>query len=510
MKRIVLFVLLSLTSFTLLMANGSQESTSSTDGTSSAEGQLFSSPQELSMMIQSHPSWPYQDNWYVQDAIKNRTNMSLDVNAIIDSNQAFREKLNLTMATGDIPDLIFTNTKEIIKIYGSQGPFLNILDNLDQLPNFSKWLSSNEEYVQKFLSNDGSLYMFPEKGVEEGNRRGWLYREDIFKKHNLEVPTNSDELYTVLKQLKEIYPDSYPLTFRSGLRQFLMMAPSWGSNWQVSSSNDQLYYDRDDSEWRYGPIEENFKEMVAFINKLYSEELIPLNFMSLTTKEWQDLVSNDKAFVTLDYLTRIDFFNDALRESNPDFTLRYMAPIKGGENGITMMAPTATGFYGMIPSAMADKDTLLKYCDWLYSDEAADLLSWGEEGVTYNVVDGKRQFIEADSVASIRKQYGLSTYGFFFRFDFSSHMSTFSPLVNEAVEMSRKFDLPENPNIEFTESELEIAQTVGVNIDDHTQQEIAKFLLGNRDMSEWDQYVREVENLGLSKLKEIYISAHQR
>ncbi|MGL1890512.1 MAG: extracellular solute-binding protein [Spirochaetaceae bacterium] len=510
MKRILLFVLLSLTSFTMLLANSNKESSSTTDEISSSDGKLFSKPQELSLMVQSHPSWPYQDNWYVQTAIKDRTNMNLKVMSIIDSNQAFREKLNLTMATGDIPDLIFTNSKEVVKLYGNQGPFLNILDNLDKLPNFKKWLSSNGEYVKKFMSNDGSLYMFPERGVEEGNRRGWLYREDIFNKHNLEIPTDSDELYTVLKQLKKIYPDSYPLTFRSGMRQFLMMAPSWGTDWQASSSNHQLYYNRDASEWGYGPIEDNFKDLVAFINKLYTEDLIPLNFMSLTTKEWQDLVSNDNAFITLDYLTRIDFFNSALRESNPDFTLRYMAPIKGGDNGKTKMAATATGLYGMIPSAMADRDVLLKYCDWLYSDEAADLLSWGEEGKTFNVVDGKREFIEATDVASIRKLYGLSTYGFFFRFDFTSHMSTFSPLVNEAVIESRKYDLPENPLVEFTDSEAEIAQTIGVNIDDFTQQETSKFLLGIRDLSEWDQYVQEVEKLGLSKLREIYNSAYQR
>lgn len=479
--------------------------------TEEVKGPLFDEEVTFSMMIQSHPSWPYQEDWYVVSAIKERANVNFDINAIIDQNDAFREKLNLTMASGQVPDLIYVNSKEVIKMYGNQGAFLNVLDYEDQLPNFSKWKSENEEYVKKFMSADGSLYCFPEKGIEESNRRGWLYRDDIFEKHGIQIPTNEKELYSVLKQLKKLYPDSYPLTFRSGLRQFFMMAPSWGTDWQSTANNNQMYYDREADTWNYGPVEDNFKNMLQFLSKLYEEELIPPNFMSLTTKEWQDLISNDQGFITLDYLSRIDFFNDALKEINPEFRLRYMGPIKGGDNGVEMMAASATGFYLMIPSAVADdQDALLKYCDWLYTDEASELLSWGEEGKTYEILDGERKFIDTPDVASIRKNYGLTTYGFHILVDFSSHMSTFSPLVNEAVQSSRKYDLPEKPLVEFTDQELEVVQTVGINIEKHTQEEVSKFLLGIRDYNEWEQYVQELNDLGLNQLQELYEEAYKR
>lgn len=491
----------------------SNEGSAKEDTTKEAEaaGPLFEEEVQFSLMMQSHPSWPYQEEWYVNDLLKRKANVKFNVNAVIDSNSAFNEKLNLTMAAGEVPDLIFSNTKEVIRMYGSQGAFLNVLDYEDQLPNFSKWKSENEEYVKKFMSNDGKLYIFPEKGIEESNRRGWLYRDDIFEKHGLDIPADEEELYTVLKQLKELYPDSYPLTFRSGMYNLLMIAPSWGTDWQQLSRNHQMYLNRDSMTWNFGPTEDNFKELAQYLTKLHQEELIPPNFLTLTTKEWQDIISNEQAFVTVDYLTRIDFFNNALQESNPDFKLRYMPPVKGGENGVGMMAASATGFYGLIPSAISeDTDALLKFCDWMYTDEASELFSWGEEGITYEVVDGNRQFIDAIDPPSIRKKYGLSTYGYHILFDYSAHISTFSPLVEEAVEASRNYDLLEMPSLEFSEEEIEIIQTIGVNIDKHTSQEISKFILGARDYSEWDQFVQEIEDMGLEKLKGVYESSYSR
>ena len=37
----------------------------------------------------------------------------------------------------------------------------------------------------------------------------------IFKKHNLKAPETYEELYNVCKQLKALYPDSYPFCTRS-------------------------------------------------------------------------------------------------------------------------------------------------------------------------------------------------------------------------------------------------------------------------------------------------------
>ena len=41
-----------------------------------------------------------------------------------------------------------------------------------------------------------------------------MIRTDIFKKHNIKIPTTLDEVLEAGKKLKELYPDSVPITNR--------------------------------------------------------------------------------------------------------------------------------------------------------------------------------------------------------------------------------------------------------------------------------------------------------
>lgn len=505
MKKIISYAMLIMLSLAVIGCGKTSSSEASSESAKN-EGEPV-----LTLITTSHASWPFQEDWYVKRISEEKTGVTLDVTAILDENQAFVTKLNMQIVSGKIPDMIAARNKDAIKIYADQGVFLNILDHMDKLPNFSKWLEDNRAYAAEYFTSPDELYVFPAQGIQEGNRRGWLYREDIFTKHNLSVPTTDQELLEVLRELKQLYPDSYPLAFRSGMGQFLQFAPSWNTNWQITSLNEQFYYDYDKDEWRFGPIEDNFKELVVFFHTLYKEGLIPPNLLTLTTTEWQGLISNDTSFITFDYLSRINFFMGLLSDSNEEFVLKYMAPIQGGSNGQRMISNTAIGFYGMIPSAHSkNQDALLAYCDWLYTEEARELTSWGEEGVTYDVVDGERRFKDVTDIGSLRKIYGFGNHGFNTYFDFDAHVSLYTPLVKEAVEESRNYDLPKKPALEFNDEELEVAQTIGLNIDKITNQEIAKFLLGNRPLDEWDDYVKEIESLGLDKLKAIYVSSHER
>ena len=77
-------------------------------------------------------------------------------------------------------------------------------------------------------SADGKTYFPQNYGTD--NRQGiraWLYRKDIFEKHNLEVPETMDEVYEVAKELKKLYPDSYPLCMREGLRNINVIGSQW-------------------------------------------------------------------------------------------------------------------------------------------------------------------------------------------------------------------------------------------------------------------------------------------
>lgn len=493
-------------------SSGASSGSSST-GDPSSDGVLFNEPVKLSMYTASHASWPYQADWYVVDLVKEKTNVTFDLTAV--DTEGFTEKLNLIMASGELPDLIYMMSGAAVQQYGPQGAFVNLLDHLDQMPNFKKWYEENTSYALNYLSPDGALYMAPQHGVQETNRRIWMYREDIFMEQGLKVPTNQEEFYDVLVKLKEAYPDSYPLGFRSftnGLPQLNMIAPSWGTSFINDDDNTYFGYDYDTKEWVFGPTEDSFKEMITFYNKLYKEGLMIPNFLTIDTKGWQDVMANSDSFITLDYLSRIDFFNKSMRESNPEFTMAYMEPPAFGSNGEAKLAYSSKFIAGFSVSSQSKQlDNALKYVDWQYSDEAYDLLSWGRPDELYaEQADGTRKWNDFNTAAEMKQGTGLQTYGFYSRYNFDGERSTFSPECLNASLMAQKYDFEAPPVLSFTEEERASIETIGINIQTHTTEQVSKFLLGERSMDEWGAFVSELENLGLDKLKEVHESSYAR
>lgn len=514
MKRRIGILAVFLLAMPLLWAGGDNEGKPAAGAATAASGTWFDKPVTISMMIPSHPSWPFQKEWYVARMVKERTNVDLQIIDVLDQSSAFDDKVTVAVASGDVPDIIFPIGLSIQKRFGEQGVFANVLDYMAKTPNFKKWLDANKNYAIKFMSADGKLYQYPAKGIEETNRRIWMYRKDIFDKNGLKPPKTSDELLTVLRKLKALYPESYPYAFRNNandpMQFMLMIAPSWGTD-ACSTTTGEFRYDWTTKQYVFGPTEDAFRDMIAFYRTLYAEKLIPPNCLTMTTTEWQTMMAGSQAFMTVDYIGRIDFFNVPGRKVTPGYSLEYMPAVKGGAKGTDKFAASALGWYGFLPfSKSAHLDDVVKYCDWWYTPQATELSSWGEEGKTYNVVNSLRKFIDAPAVENVRNKYGLSTNGFYILFDYKAHISTFSPELQNAYTQAMPMDLPENLCPPFTPEEQEIINLTGANIMRHTQEQISRFLLGTRQMSEWGQYVKEVQDLGLEKFRAVYTQALAR
>ncbi|WJH34159.1 extracellular solute-binding protein [Paenibacillus sp. CC-CFT747] len=470
--------------------------------TPGGEGATAVKEQTFTFLDNSHPSWPYNKDALVWKLFKEKTGVTLDVQV---PSGKIEDALSVTVASGNLPDLMFTLSKGLADKYGQQGALVNILDYAKDMPNFKKWMSEHPTETQNALSSDGKMYLFPNQGIGETNRMNWMYREDVFKKLGLSEPQTWDDLYASLKKIKEAYPKSYPLSFRSGLQYIRNFAPAF-------QTGHDMYYSFEQKTWRYGPVEDNYKKLIEYLNKFYKEGLIPPDFLSVDTKVWQDLMSTDRSFVTVDYIGRIDFFNSALRKDNPAFNLAFMATPAGWSGGPRKNAYTQYVEAGFMVSSTSKKiKDVMKFFDFFYTEEGRNLVSWGKEGTTYQTVNGKKQFIEkyAD-VADLRKKTGLSTDGAYILFDYDAHLSLSSPELQTAYKQAPQYDSEQQPRPAFTPEEMEILSTVGDTITKKRDENITKFILGERSLDEWPKYVEEMKKLGLDKITEIYKTAHDR
>ncbi|MGO4499203.1 extracellular solute-binding protein [Paenibacillus sp. 2RAB27] len=486
--------------------NASGELKSTASGSTTGTSAPATEKKTFKALLDSNPTFPYSKDWPIWKWIEEKTGVTLDVQT---PSGKLADSLNLVVASNNMPDLLYIPTRVTSNKFGQQGALVNILDYLNQMPNLSAWLKKYPEEGKATLSTDGKMYMFPNQGFGETNRMIWLYREDIFRKHGLTPPKNYDELYTVMKKLKELYPNSYPLSMRFGQIPDEMYA-NLTTNF---NTGENVYYNFDKKDWGFGPTEDAYKAMLGAWNKFYKEGLIPPDFLTTQTKQWQDMISNSNSFITIDYISRIDFFNNAMRKDNPEYNMQFMAPPAGIAGG-KQLNPYFHYLEGGLTVASTSKNVkdIMKYMDFFYSEEGKTLTSWGKEGETFTLENGQKKFKpEFTDVTEMRKKTGLQTSGGYTWIDFGAHLSLFSKDLRAAYQEVVKYDLPAmQPKPAFTEAENEGLAVTGQAVKKSRDENFAKFVTGSRSLSEWDKYVKEIEGLGVQKLVDTYKTANKR
>lgn len=489
-----------------------QEPSESTAGA----GKLFEKPTEISIVLSSHVSWPFNENWILWDYVEEATGATLKLQAIPSNDQD--TKIALMMSSPEtLPDLLHTWKKQTVDNYMWSGAYLSYDDHMDLMPNYQKFWASIPKAERKELfaqrtSGDGKIYSAPSYGTQTvNNLRTWMYRKDILDKHGLAVPSTSTELYETAKKLKQLYPESYPICFRTGLSKITEWGPSWQKDFTQYS-----YYDYGDQTWKFGAREPAMRTIVEYFLKLKNEELVPPNYITMETKSWEELMSTDRGFFTLDYIVRIDFFNLANRQDNPDYTLALMAPPKPDiSGGRQKLFKGNLDFYGYCVCNTGKEDRIenaFRFVDWMYTDEATELLSWGKEGETYEVVDGRKQFIlEGDEQP--QNKYGIATYGLYQRILTEANEATYTleqvEACHEVLQYLEPNSLP-TQWLPLTEDEASEANAIISEVNNYTDEQLSKFLLGQTPMSEWDTFQKGLADSQIDRLLEIYDQAYKR
>ncbi len=481
----------------------------STGDQAAADGTLFDNAPTIKLMVTSATSWPYNENWPMWKLFREKTGANLEVTAVPDVD--FGTKVSLLMANSEeFPDMMFSVGSNLGNQYGPDGAMIAISDNLDKMPNFTAFWESipeieRESYMVQKTAGDGKIYMPPIYGTDGvGNVQTWMYRKDIFEKHGLETPNTMDELYEVCKKLKELYPNSYPLCFRMGIHRLDSIGHSWKQHMTYHP-----YYNYNTNKWEFGPLQPEFKEMIEFFGKMVDDGLLQPDFMTVNTSDWETLMSADRGFITVDYLVRIDQFNSTVRPSNPEYTLAVMQPPKGGENGVNKVIRQFYENTGYVICNTRNEERInnaIKLLDWMYSPEGIEFQSWGEEGVTYEEVNGERKWLLPDG-GDPYNDLGIATPGLYMCVDPQANRKLYSDEQNAQCDLARSHnnDYP-SPffTMAFAEDVDDERTDLWTGINSYCGEVLTKMMLGQTPMSEWENFTNELENMGIERLLEIY------
>ena len=514
-KRFLALALAVIMVFTLAACGGKQTSTAG-EAPWGEDGKPFTKDTTVSIVVGSHASWPYNAEWKMWEYLIEGSGATVDVTAITGSD--YGTKINLMFADSEsLPDLLHMDDKKLVDQHASAGGFIALDDYLDQMPNYNKALDEYDPEIRAGLererkSADGKVYWPVVLGTSTvQNAQGWLYRKDILEKHNLEVPETLDELVEVCRELKKLYPDSYPFCPRGGGAVYTIFGPMFQPYLDYS-----FFYDFTDETWKFGPMENGTRELVEFLIMMQKEGLAHPNGTVMDGPTFDEYVTTDKLFFTNHYLVRQSYYNVPMSVERPGFSFMAMVP-PAATRGEQKMGKTSIVRSGLTVPNTKDEGRIgnaIRFLDYMYSDTAKEILSWGKEGETYTVnEDGSRSFI-LQGEETVQLKYGTATAGLLQRVDelaYNEVVASGSPIDPGIFEYTEDYVNPFNW-ISFNDEELAIFNQYYDAVTAYASEWLDKFVLGIEPLTDeaWNAGIEQLKTLGVDELIKIYESAWAR
>ncbi|MGO2585712.1 MAG: ABC transporter substrate-binding protein [Brachybacterium tyrofermentans] len=488
-------------------------------------------PITLSILWTDWPENPVQDTWQVFDRIKELTNVELELTHVPFSDNV--EKRSLLISAGDAPTVVPLIYRGDETQFVSSGAILPMSDYIEHMPNFRKYVEEWDlgEMLDNIRQADGKYYMLP--GLQEVWVPSFslIIRKDVWEEIGIGVPTTWDEVHEGLAAIKEKYPDSLPLA--DGFEgQSLINYGGYAFNTRAGWGFGDGMMGGHDGPMTYAATSDEYKAMIEYYRSLVEEGL--LDPESLTAaNDGSGAASIDAKFAQETCFAAsgssgtVFEFAQAMDETlgKGNYELQLIPPPAGP--GGNIMGPKNFWHGFMLNSEIASSENflaILQFMDWLYfNPDAREMIRWGVEGETYTTAEnGEITLNEGYSLDSfelntgagtdILKDLGFSTYlaeateSRSLKQSYNSE--DFTAYIDGVLESLES--MPPWAPAPLEEGELEQASLMATPIKDAVDTATLQFIMGERDMSEWEAFGQELEAAGLPAYVDLINTARDR
>lgn len=361
---------------------------------------LFAETLEISILAQT---WsPYSTETTLIPEIEKATNTKITVEWA--PRQDFDTRVNALLATGDLPDVIIGADTVKLLDQGAIVPLTQYYTE-DYAPDMLKILNDTD-YVRLRNVNDGEIYNFAYT-FDFPPIFSFLVRQDWLDKLNMEVPTDWDGWLAYWRAVRDqdMNGDGDPtneIPIAGSADQMMM---SFGIVVDgLNATKNYFCYMPDGS---YGLIQEhpNYQAYLTAMNQLYSEGLLDREFATRDMAGWYKVMDSNLGGSCWAAAEQSKLTSQVLRQSDPNATAVCCPPPKGPLGDQCVPARNKVSPMGVVTVAAEDKaGDIMRFFNWLYSDEGSYLMNYGVEGVHHEVVDGKPKLVSpyVDSFVNAR------------------------------------------------------------------------------------------------------------
>ncbi len=305
------------------------------------------------------------------------------------------EKLNLMLTGQNYPDIVLMDRgNEIVQRYIEAGALIPLNDLIDEYaPNIKEMYG---DVLNKSRHTDGlNYYLNNWYGEDPDAVAGVLMRRDLLAEIVGEERANSSEPFTqteyvdILRQFKEKYPtingqESVALTLNGESKNY--EGTLYGMYGMVS------YSVGDDNSIQHKVKDPRYQEAITFVNGLYTEGLLDKEWVVNKSEQWTQKLSSGIVFSTFASYWDTDGVNTALASTIGEEARFYsykVVPDGVDPSETTYSGRSTLGWDAIgITANCKNPVEVIKFIDYLVSEEGQYLLMWGVEGETWDMVDG--------------------------------------------------------------------------------------------------------------------------
>lgn len=442
--------------------------------------------------------------------------------------ESLEEKRNLALASENLPDVFYMaqiSNNDLFK-YGQQGTFMELTDLIENhMPNLKGLLEEYPEVRKGITFPDNGIYGLPGMFSPEftsvlAGSKFWV-RQDWLDKLDMDIPETTDDLYDYLKAIKETdlngngKNDEIPYGAYRLIRLREWLAGSFGIG-NRGMHNKNIDIDPESNELRFYPTADGTKELLEYLNKLYNEELIANNIYTIEQDQHFATGSEGLYGSTVEQHPQSTFGDEG-----GDFV--GIAPFKGphGDQLARYVSSPIVWPGGMVlTKSNENSEATARWMDYFYGEEGRKMFFMGIEGESYEETEDGVVYLDVItnnpdglSVPEARAKYVTYAGGGYPGIVDQRYFqgSENNPAALEAMEKIEPYLIDEVwPEFIYTEDERKILTSTGADIEKYVEESEDRFITGERPFSEWDDYIKVLENMGLDNYIEIKNNAYER
>jgi putative aldouronate transport system substrate-binding protein len=446
----------------------------------------------------------------------------------------YSEKLTALLASNNLPEVIIGGPMDMLV---SQDAIIPLDDKLGDMPIMTAFLdkynADNDINIYSYIryAVDGKLYSLPEI---TGTKVAYALsiRQDWLDKLNLQMPKTTDDWKNVLAAFRDGNPngDGKPVIPFSGYMGWAFSAYGIRTNslshtgtYATNGSTD-AYFVIDNG--KYIPIFEHphYKEALQYLADLYANKLIDQEYLvtNKSDNNRNELWSNGTSGSGYGYSSNdVQIATQALQKVDPSKKM-VGAPVPVGPYGDQLLPARRPIWASMHITPAAEKNgnlkQILQFMDWGYSEDGIRLFSFGVEGKSYTMKDGKPVYIDPYGKGWVDKRaFGIDNYACYF-LDPDSYrqslmggvatpeeMTIDSALNYHALYDNEKYLYIVPPSFS-TASSAELGATVFAKLDEN----VDKVIMGSMTMDQFFTEYQQIKTDGFQKIADEMAAAYDK